>query len=628
MESKETEIQLPLADPKAIASMSPAELSSLCASLRTEIIRVCSQYGGHLSSNLGDVELTVALHRRFDFAQDKLIFDVGHQCYAHKLLTGRSLEHLNEQGQVAGFQKRAESPYDPWEAGHSSTSISAAQAFAIARDEKGEKFDVVAFIGDASIVNGLALEALNNVGFGPHKIIIILNDNDMSISPPVGAMGNFFRKISTGKGYIRMKHGYRKVLQKTAFGRWVYSWSSRFKQWVKRKLVAPNLFDNLGFNYIGPIDGHNLKALDRALLRAKRSDDSVVLHVRTTKGKGYSYAEQDLTGYWHGVTPFDIASGVPKDLHPGLISWSHFFADLTNGIMADKPNSHLVVPATRKGSGLEKTFADYPSRCHDVGIAEEHAATLCGALSVTGIHPILSIYSTFMQRCYDEISHDCARMKANMTILVDRAGLVGKNGDTHQGIYDVAYLKSIPNVVITMPSTKAIARALYYQSFDDHGVFAIRYPREMVVESEDFMYAELPFMRWRYEHNSTSKKLAIVAVGPKEKELLELAKKRYLDAEIVDPVYLFPLQKDNVLPLLGYQSILIYDAYGTREGFAETLLAALSEYGYQGKVHVRAIPNQFVPHASVKEQLSQFGLLPEQILLEAKAIIEKGKTNK
>ena len=628
MSSTENDIILPLADPKGLSSMSPAELTRLCAALRTEIIRVCSLYGGHLSSNLGDVELTVALHKRFDFAHDKLIFDVGHQCYAHKLLTGRSLEHLNEQGQVAGFQKMAESIYDPWEAGHSSTSLSAAQAFALAREEKGEKYDVVAFIGDSSIVNGLALEALNNIGYGPHKVIVILNDNDMSISQPVGAIGNFFRRISTGRGYIRMKHGYRRVLQKTRFGRWVYSWTSRFKSWLKHKLVAPNLFDNLGFNYIGPIDGHNLKALDKAILRAKRSDDSVVLHVRTTKGKGYGYAENDLTGYWHGVTPFDIATGMPKNFHPGLISWSHFFADLTDDILKDKPNSHLVVPATRKGSGLEKAFASYPSRCHDVGIAEEHAATLCGALAVNGVHPILSIYSTFMQRCYDEISHDCARVKANMTILVDRAGLVGKNGDTHQGIYDVAYLKSIPNVVIAMPSTKAIARALYYQSFDGHGVFAIRYPREMVVESEDFMQCELPFMRWRYEKNSTSKKLAIVAVGPKEKEFLELAKSRYLDAEIVDPVYLFPLQKDNVLPLLSYQAILIYDAYGTKEGFADSLLAALCEFGYHGKVVVRAIPNQFVAHASAKEQLSQFGLLPEQILQEAKAILESQKHHK
>ena len=628
MESKEIDIQLPLKDPSGLASMSPAELSLLCAELRKEIIRACSIYGGHLSSNLGDVELTVALHKHFDFAHDKLIFDVGHQCYAHKLLTGRSLEHLNEMGQVAGFQKMAESPYDPWEAGHSSTSLSAAEAFAIARDEKKEKFDVVALIGDASIVNGLALEALNNIGFRSHKVIIVLNDNDMSISPPVGAIGNLFRKVSTGKGYMRMKRGYRKVLQKTAFGRWIYSGTSHFKDWIKRKLVAPNLFDNLGFNYIGPIDGHNLKALDKAILRAKRSDDSVVLHVRTIKGKGYSYAENDLTGYWHGVTPFDIASGVPKEFHPGYISWSHFFADLTEGILRDKPNSHIVVPATRKGSGLEKAFAEFPERCHDVGIAEEHAATLCGALSVNGVHPILSIYSTFMQRCYDEISHDCARIRANMTILVDRAGLVGKNGDTHQGIYDVAYLKSIPNVVITMPSNKGIARALYYQSFDNHGVFAIRYPREMVHEGEDFMGAELPYMRWRYENNSTSKKLAIVAVGPKERALLELVKARYVDVEIIDPVYLFPLQKDNVLPLLSYQSVLIYDAYGTKEGFADTVLSALCELGYKGKVHVRAIPNQFVAHAKYNEQLSQFGLLPEQILDEAKAIIEKGKPRK
>lgn len=625
MDGQENDIGLKFDNPSFLKTMSYDELALLCADIRKELIRVCSIYGGHLSPNLGDVELTVALHRAFDFSKDKLIFDVGHQSYTHKILTGRSLEHLNEKGHVAGFQKMAESPYDPWEAGHSSTSISAAQAYAIARDEKKENYDVVAFIGDSSIVNGLSFEALNNLGSQKTKVIIVLNDNDMSISQPTGAFARFFRNISTGRTYTKVKKGYRKAMFKTRFGRKMYDVSLSFKNWFKRKVVPLNIFDNMGYTYIGVVDGHNLKALDKAIKRAKRATKSVVLHVSTIKGKGYSYAENDRTGYWHGVTPFNIETGQPKNLHPGFISWSHYMADLTAEIMGDKANSHLIVPATGKGSGLEKAFAAYPTRCHDVGIAEEHAATLCGALSVTGIHPILSIYSTFLQRAYDEISHDCARVKANMTILIDRAGLVGSNGDTHQGIYDVAYLKSIPNVVITMPSTKAIARALYYQSFDDHGVFAIRYPREMVHDSEESVGAYLPYMRWRYEKNSTSKRLAIIAVGPKEKELLELAERRFLDAEIIDPVYLFPLQKDNILPLLSYESIMIYDAYGTKEGFADSLLAALAEHGYKGHLAVRAVPNVFVPHAKKDEQLAEFGLLPEQVADEAAKILAKSR---
>ncbi|MCR5349323.1 MAG: 1-deoxy-D-xylulose-5-phosphate synthase [Bacilli bacterium] len=614
--AKEEPKGLSFENPSFLRSMRKDELVVLAADIRRELIRVCSEYGGHLSSNLGDVELTLALHRVFDFSHDKLIFDVGHQCYTHKILTGRSLEHLNQRGQVAGFQKMAESSYDPWEAGHSSTSISAAQAYAIARDEKGENYDVVALIGDSSIVNGLALEALNSVGSGPNKVIVVLNDNDMSISQPSGGLSRFFRSISTGRAYNKLKKGYKEITFKTAFGRKIYEWSLSVKNWFKRKLVPLNMFDNMGFSYIGPIDGHNIKSMEKAFKRAKETNKSVVLHIRTIKGKGYVYAERDQTGYWHGVTPFVIATGQPKDLHPGKVSWSHFFADLTNELMGTHPNTHLIVPATGKGSGLEKAFAAYPKRCHDVGIAEEHAATLCGGLSVTGIHPILSIYSTFMQRCYDEISHDCARMKANMTILVDRAGLVGSNGDTHQGIYDVAYLKSIPNVVVAMPSTKSIGRALFEQSFENHGVFAIRYPREMVDDTSESFSQNLPFLRWRYEAASSSKKLAIVAVGPREKEILEAVKKRFLDVEVIDPVYLCPLLSDNLLPLLSFKNILIYDAYGIREGFAETVLAGLAELGYKGKITVRAVPRTFVAQAKLNEQLEEFGLLPEQILRE------------
>ena len=612
-------------NPAFLKDLSYDELTLLCADIRKELIRVCSVYGGHLSSNLGDVELTVALHRCFDFSKDKLIFDVGHQCYTHKILTGRSLEHLNGKGCVAGFQKRAESPYDPWEAGHSSTSISAAEAFAIARDERGEKFDVVAFIGDASIVNGLSMEALNDLGSRKNKVIIILNDNDMSISPPSGGLSNFFRSISTGRAYTRLKSRYRSVMSRTSLGRKLYEWTLWLKNALKRKLVQLNLFDNMGFTYIGPIDGHNIKTLEKAIGKAKRATKSVVLHVRTIKGQGYSYAENDKTGYWHGVTPFDIETGMPKNLHPGYMSWSHFFADLTHEVLGEKPYAHVVVPATLKGSGLEKSFASYPERCIDVGIAEEHAATLCGGLAVNGIHPILQIYSTFMQRCYDELHHDCARMKVDMTVLIDRAGLVGSNGDTHQGIYDVAYLKSIPNTVVAMPSSKAIARALYYQSFDHHGVFAIRFPRELIPDNEESHGAYLPFMRWRYENASSSKKLAIVAVGPKQREVLRLTKECFVDCEVIDPVYLFPLQQDNVLPLLRYQNVIIYDAYGVKEGFAETVLAALAELGYRGKVHVRAIPSVFVPQAKQDEQLKEFGLLPEQIVDLAKDSV---KTNK
>ena len=601
-------------DPSELKRLDGRSLDLLCFRLREKVIAICSEYGGHLASNLGDVELTVALHRFFNLPEDKLIFDVGHQAYVHKLLSGRSLEHMGEEGAAAPFQKMDESAYDPYEAGHSSTSVSAAEAFAIHRDEKKENYDVIALIGDASIVNGLALEALNDLGSRPHKAIVVLNDNNMSISAPSGALGNFFRGFSTGKAYNKGKRGYVNAMEKSKVGRGIFRFTRALKNKIKRHLVPMTIFDNMGLQYIGPVDGHNIPALEKAFRKAKRSNKSVVIHVRTIKGKGYPYAETDNIGYWHHATPFHIGTGQPKSNHPGLITWSHFYADLTLDLMNAHHKAKLIVPATLKGSGLERVFGSFPERCFDFGIAEEHALTFAGALSLEGDHPIVCIYSTFLQRAYDELFHDCARMNTNMTLLIDRACLDGKLGDTHQGIYDEAYLSSIPGVTLAMASDKACAQALYEESFRNHGVFAIRYPRELVDERHEPPAIELPYLRFHYEGNSTSSKLAVIAVGPREKELLALIKKNYLDVEVIDPVYLCPFQKDNVLPLLRYQNIIVYNAYGTENGFARTLAAALMEVGYRGKLTIRAIPNQFVGQATYESQLRQFGLLPSQIL--------------
>jgi 1-deoxy-D-xylulose-5-phosphate synthase len=609
-------------DPTFLKSLNEDELELLCADIRTEIIKETSIYGGHLSSNLGTVELTVALYRSFNFPKDKLIFDVGHQCYTHKILTGRSLAHLNEKNCVSGFEKMSESPYDCYEAGHSSTSLSAAEAFAIARDQKGDKYDVVALIGDASIVNGLSFEALNSIGSRPNKVIVVLNDNDMSIGRPSGGLGKFFRSISTGRAYNRFKRGYRRVMYRTRLGKKLYSFTYAIKSAIKQKLVPVTMFDNMGLTYIGPIDGHNIHALEKAFKRAKNTTKSVLIHTFTTKGKGYPYAEKDMNGYWHGVTPFDIETGQPKNLHPGYISWSHYFSDVTNEIMSKYQNSELIVPATQKGSGLEQAFQLYPSRCIDVGIAEEHALTLAGAMSLQGIHPIVAIYSTFLQRAYDELSHDCARMNANMTILIDRAGLVGSNGETHQGIYDEAFLKSIPHIVVTMPATQAEAKALYYQSFDNHGIVCIRYPRDFVSSEHDVMPVDMPFGRWRFLHKAAAKKVALIAVGPNETEIEKGLLAQNIDATLIDPVYLNPIDPNDIAELLPYEHVFIYDAYGTKEGFGSSVESALLEAGYKGKVHCHCVPNEFIKHATIKQQEDAAGLLPEQILSLVKAVLK------
>lgn len=601
-------------DPSVVKKLGYPSLNLLCEDIRKEIIKETSQFGGHLASNLGVVELTVALYRFFDFPNDKLIFDVGHQCYAHKILTGRNLEKLNCADGISGFIKRSESEYDCFEAGHSSTSLSAAQAFAIARDLKGEKHNVIALIGDAAIANGLSFEALNNIGTRKNKIIIILNDNDMSIGRPVGSLGDFFRKISTARGYNRFKSSYRRVMYRTAIGRGIYSFSSFLKRKTKQILVPTTMFDHMGFTYVGPVDGHNIKALEKAFKRAENATKSVVIHVYTNKGKGYGPAEKDENGYWHSVTPFDVKSGGPLHLHPGEISWSHFMGDQTYEALKTHDDALLICPAMMKGSHLENCFADFRERCFDVGIAEEHAATFAGALSLTGYHPILCIYSTFLQRAYDEISHDCARINADMTLLIERAGLCGKYGETHMGIYDEAFLKSIPNVIVTMPSTFEEAQGLMNLSLEKgHGVFAIRYPHSLNTVKENTAPESIHFLKWKFLGEIKENRPAIIAVGPHGHELFELLQKAGFDGTLINPLFLNPIDEESVKKILPASEVIIYDAYGTENGFAESVEKYLLENQFGKPIKVFALPNSFIQHDSVKNQEILCGVSVNQV---------------
>ena len=590
-----------ISDHSFLCSLDYKQAEKVCALLRSEILRCVSTYGGHLSSNLGDVELTVALHRVFDFKTDKLIFDVGHQCYAHKLLTGRSLEHLNQKGYVNGFQNRKESPYDVYDAGHSSTALSACEAFAYARDLNQEHYDVVGFVGDASIVNGLSLEALNDLGARSHKVIIVLNDNGMAIHKPSGGLGKFFRRISTDKLYNKAKKGYRRLLYRSAAGQKLYTFTSRFKDTLKSKLVPTTFFDNMGFTYIGPVDGHNLRALEKAFKAAKRATKSVVVHCSTIKGKGYAPAENDKKGFWHSVPPFDLATGEIKNEFPNVLTWPSYISELIHERMENDPDAILLVPAMIGGSHLERCFADFPARCIDVGIAEEHAITMAGALSLAGKKPIACLYSTFLQRAYDELLHDCARMGANLTVLIDHAGLVGKNGETHQGIYDEAFLKSIPGVTVSMPSSPEIGRALFEESFAGHGVFAIRYPSDSLESDFAKEKAYCPYLSW---HSRVKKedKIALIGVGPLGRTLYEEAEKEKLPVSYFDPVYLNPVMENELKKVLGYKAILIYDAYGTEEGFASSVLSGLMKMGYQGKAIARCVKNDFIGFDTVENQ--------------------------
>lgn len=594
-------------DPSVVKGLKRESLALLCQDIRQEIIRATSEYGGHLSSNLGVVELTVALHRNFDFPKDKLILDVSHQSYTHKILTGRSLDNLNSKEGVSGFMRMDESEYDCYESGHSSTSLSAAEGFAVARDIKKEDYYIVPVIGDGSLVNGLSFEALNHIAGRFGKMIIVINDNDMSISRPVGGFGRFFRRISTAKGYNSFKNKYKNALEKNAVGRWFYRCSYSLKNGIKRLLVPFTLYDNLGFTYMGPYDGHDIKMLDKAFKRAKNATKTVIFHVYTTKGKGYEPAETDKTGYWHGVTPFEIETGKPKNQHPDYCSWPHLVGDIVKDQMRKHDNALLICPGMIKGSHLEDAFEAYPDRCIDVGIAEEHALTMAGATYLAGMHPIACVYSTFLQRAYDEILHDCARMGVDMTLLIDRAGLVGKDGETHMGIYDEAYLKSIPGANLYMPSTTQEMRGLIEYSMEKgHGIVAIRYPHTLFKckENDGTSFEVKPWVKLENVKKSNE---AVIAVGPKGRELLNALKEKGYQGEMIMAVKLLPLS-DDVDEIVKMDKVYVYDSYGTESGFVETLKAALMEKGFKGLIKTFAVPNVYVQHATIAEQEKEFGL--------------------
>ena len=597
-------------DPSFVKELSYKELDVLSEDISNEIIDKVSINGGHLASSLGVVDATLAMCKVFDFSKDKLIYDVGHQCYSYKILTGRSLERLRKSDGVSGFQKLSESPYDHFECGHSSTSISAAQGMAIARDLNGEKYNVIAFIGDAAISNGLAFEALNNLSIKNNKVIIVLNDNDMSITKPVGGLARAFRNLSNSLLYRRSKNAYQRLMKTTKFGRWILSWTGAIKNWFKRHLMSINIFDNLGLAYIGPVDGHNIKKMVTAFEKAKKYEKPIVIHIKTIKGKGYKYSENDDSGKWHGVGGFDKHTG-QSEVAPNTVTWSEIYSKAIVQLMSENQDVVTIVPATGVGSSLENAFELFPTRCFDVGIAEEHALTMAGGLAASGKHPVVSIYSTFLQRAFDELSHDIARMNLNATLLIDRSGLVGEDGNTHQGIYDEAFLLSTPNTVVTIASRESEAYGLVDESMKKHGLFCIRFPRSRVAFGKE--KEATPFGKWKKELDGS--KTAIVSCGPITLDLKTQLEKLNKGVALYNAIYLKPMDEALInRELVKYNKVIIYDAYGIENGFAQQLATHLvANEKFKGEIVIKAIPDVFVEHASQQEQLSQFGLLPDQI---------------
>ena len=542
-------------NPSFLKKMSVFELEELSKNIRNFLIDKISITGGHLSSNLGIVDLTIAIHKVFNAPKDKIIFDVGHQSYTHKILTGRAHEFdkLRQYNGLSGFQKMSESIYDCYEAGHSSTSLSAALGYAIARDLDKKKHNVVAIIGDGSIGNGLAYEALNHIGSLNTKLIVILNDNEMSISKNVGAIHNTLDKI-------RSNFKNEKIKKVPYLGKKIKSGTKLIKESFKKIYMKEGyLFEEFGFTYYGPINGHDYDEMISYLEMAKKSNRPVLLHVITEKGKGYKYAESDIEGIWHGISPFDKETGIIKSKNDGLISWSEVMSNHLIDIAKTNKDIIAITPAMANGSKLNKFKEIYKDRFIDVGIAEEHALVMANSMAIAGKKPFVSIYSTFLQRGYDQVFHDIARMDSNVVIGIDRAGIVGEDGETHQGLYDIAFLNHIPNMIIAAPKNSSEAKGILEFAFNSKHPFAIRYSKQRI----EYNNESLVISDYSWEEIKKGSDAVIITYGDfvnNAKIIVNNLKKDKLNIGIINARFIKPIDTSMLDKIIkAKKPIIVYE---------------------------------------------------------------------
>lgn len=567
-----------------IKDLSIDELNALSDDIRELIIDRCSTYGGHLSSNLGIIKLTIGLFRSFDFNKDKVIFDIGHYSYPYKILTGRPLTKLRQEDGCDGFQKRSESKFDIYDAGHSSTSISAALGFAKARDLHHENHHCLAVVGDGAIANGLCFEALNNLIVDNTKIIVVLNDNEMSISPTIGGLSIILKGI-------------------------------------KRNPFASIIFKDANFEYIGPVDGDNFKQMQVAFERAKKTKRSVILHVKTKKGEGLNYAMEDQIGEFHFVHPFNKETGKPIALpDPNRKSFSKIISTLIDEEMFKNSKVISICPSTTVGACLTDVFRKYPDRTYDCGISEEHSAIFANALAINDFKVYLFMYSTFLQRAYDEIIHDVARMNSDVTFLIDRGGLIGADGETHQGIYDVSFFYSIPNVALSMPHDEVDARNLFELSKTYHHPFGIRYtPTYLVKEGDYISDKKINFGEWDYVINE-SKDVAFITFGPHLNDIYRRLKDQ--NVTLINSLFIKNYNEEELLKLLTFKKIFIYDPYTVETGFGANLVNDLIKHGFKGDIKTRCVPLSFISKGTIEAQEKRLNLDPESVLKEFNEFIK------
>lgn len=548
-------------NPRFLKQLNIDELNQLSQDIRDFLIENISKTGGHFSSNLGIVELTVALHYVFDSPKDKFLFDVGHQAYVHKILTGRApmFNKLKKYGGMCGFQNRHESIHDPWEAGHSSTTISGATGLAIARDLKKENFEVISIIGDAALMSGESLEALNFLGGIDTKVIVILNDNNMSISRNVGGLSNFLSDVRMSYKYNQVKSNYTEILSQSAFGQKIFDVTKRVKDKVKRKILQDTPFSQFDLDYIGPVDGHNIEELIRALETVKNLDHSVVLHVLTKKGKGYEPAEKDRSGIYHSVGAFDIVKGIHPVLDQEKHSWSQSVSDHVEYLMNKHDDICVITPAMITGSCLQRIFKNYPDRSFDVGIAEEHAMTLAAGLSQGKEFPFLSVYSSFFQRAYDQLNHDIARMNLPCLIGIDRAGLVGGDGATHHGVFDIGLIAPIPGVIIMAPKDEEEAQKMINTAYQnkDHP-YVMRYSKNKVIDTHQHTDETIKVGQWELIKEMEDAAINVVTYGDNVLAVLKMAETDHLPINIINARFIKPIDKD-MLERMSDKPIIVYE---------------------------------------------------------------------
>ncbi|MEK6594804.1 MAG: 1-deoxy-D-xylulose-5-phosphate synthase [Pseudomonadota bacterium] len=595
--------------PHELRQLEKSQLPRLAGELRQFLVDSVSQTGGHLSSNLGTVELTIALHYVFDTPYDRLVWDVGHQTYGHKILTGRreSMTKLRMWQGLSGFPQRQESEYDTFGTAHSSTSISAALGMAVASKLKGEQRRAVAIIGDGAMTAGMAFEALNNAGDMDVDLLVILNDNDMSISPPVGALNKYLAKLMSGRFYSAAKRAGEKVLGELA---------RRAEEHMKGMVTPGTMFEELGFNYIGPIDGHDLDALIPTLHNIRQLKGPQFLHVVTRKGQGYKLAEADPVLY-HGVSKFDAANGIVGGKAGGKLSYTQVFGDWVCDMAALDERLVAITPAMREGSGMVKFSEQFPERYFDVGIAEQHALTFAAGLACEGAKPVVAIYSTFLQRAYDQLIHDIQIQSLPIVFAIDRAGLVGADGATHNGSFDLSYLRCLPNMTVMAPSDENECRQMLYTAFQMNTPVAVRYPRGSGpgAEIKKQMQA-LPLGKG--EIRRTGRKIAILAFGSMVHPGLGAAEE--LDATVANMRYVKPLDEELLAQLAAQHELLVtIEENVIMGGAGSAVLEALQRRGMQIPVLQIGLPDTFIDQGDPALQLAAAGLNKDGILKSIRA---------